>query len=171
MLHIGHVSLDTAAPPSLRSPPFHTLLSILRRNLRWTTPLPAHVPFMSRVFTVDIVAGTFHCLTLHHGEGREKIPNTLACPFNVRKTCLTYLGFNCVNYKEGLVYRLMEEKKEVDLSCLVIGQYRLVFTSYIHGSTTNNNNAIPMTSTLKDNNESSYYATPLTQKIIKHGIA
>ncbi len=65
----------------------------------------------------------------------------------------------------------MKEKKGVDLSCLVIGQYRLVFTSYIHGSTANNNNAIPMTSTLKDDNEPSYYATPLTQEIIKHGIA
>ncbi len=113
---------------------------------------------MSCIFTVDIVAGTFPCLTLHHGEGGEKIPNTLACPFNVRKTCPTYLGFNCVNYKEGLVYRLMEEKKEVDPSCLVIGQYRLVFTSYVHGSTTNN--AIPMTSTLKDDYEPSYYVTP-----------
>ena len=65
----------------------------------------------------------------------------------------------------------MKEKKGVDFSCLVIGHYHLVFTSYIHGSTANNNNAIPMTSTLKDDDEPSYYATPLTQEIIKHGIA
>jgi hypothetical protein len=63
----------------------------------------------------------------------------------------------------------MMEEKGVDSSCLVIAPYRLVFTSYDVESTANN--AIPMTSTLKDDDQPSYYATPLTQKIIKHGIA
>ena len=135
--------------------------------------------FMSLMFQVDIAAGITPCLSLHHDAGQvhhdagqEHIPNVLACPFNVRKTYPTLLGFNCVKYNEGLVCRLVEEKIADATSCLLVGgPFRLVFTSY--SADTIQENSIPMTSTLADHHNSSccYHATPLTLKIIKEGIA
>ena len=125
-------------------------------------------------FNLNIAAGISPCLSLHHRDaGPYDIPNVLACPFNVRKTNPTHLGFNCVKFKEGLVFQLVEEKKSLDTSILAVGQYRLVFTSYCDDADVSSSYSIPMISTLADHDTTSYhcYATPLTIEIITRGIA
>ena len=103
---------------------------------------------------------------LFHSSGSSDIPNTYACPFNLRT--IRYDRFTCQKQEDNMLHSLRIEN-ENNVNSVIDGLVYVGLTSFCV-QPTQEGNSLPMSSLLQPDSGSSFHAGPVTLENIVDGV-